>query len=895
MPPKDLEKERQTRKQRIDPKLKQAGWSVLPFAGSGLEQYSRAAVEEFPTLNGPADYALCDGGSSLGVVEAKKVTLGPQNVLTQSQRYSLGFDANPDDYGEGYRVPFLYSTNGEVIWFQDIRHPLNRSRKVAQFHTPSALHEMLERDLNAALAKLPSIPYHALLRDYQIEAHEAVEDAIAKRQQKMLLAMATGTGKTLTTVSQAYRLMKAGVARRILFLVDRRALAAQAVRAFASFEAEPGLKFDKIYEVYSQRFQKDDFEEGEAFDPKVLPNKYLTDPQPGHAFVYVCTIQRMAMNLFGREAGFEGGEDQEEDAERLDIPIHAFDLVIADECHRGYSKKAISTWRDTLDHFDATKIGLTATPAAHTVAYFNRIAYRYDFERAVAEGHLVDYDVVNIKSNVRLNGVFLQEGESVSEVDTETGVEQMDLLEDERQFTTTEVEKKITAPDSNRKILEEIQKYSIEHEKETGRFPKTLIFADNDLPHTSHADQLVDLARDIFGRGDAFVSKITGRVDRPLQRIREFRNRPNPGIAVTVDLLSTGVDIPDLEFIVFLRPVKSRILFEQMLGRGTRKGEKHPDKSHFVVFDCFDGTLIDYFRNATGITADPPETEVRPIADIIEDVWQNKDRDYNIRRLVRRLQRIDKQMSGDAREMFASYVPKGDIGGFAEELPKMLQDDFAGVMATLRDKDFQDLLINYPRPQRVFLVAHEAQDIVSSEYLIKGAAGKEYRPEEYLVVFERFVRDNAAAIDALAILLSKPAGWGTEVLQGLRQALLDAPDHFTEAKLQRAFEARDHKALADIISMVKRAAAESSPLLTADERVTKAVERVLAERALTAEQMKWLDYIRQHLVANLSIDRDDFENVPVLLNRGGWGRANKVFNGQLEELLAELNRELVAA
>ncbi len=426
------EKERQTRTQRIDPKLSQSGWSVVPFSGADLAAYKSAAVEEFPTTNGPADYALCDRAVALGAVEAKKVTLGPQNVLTQAQRYSEGFTASPLAYGDGYRVPFLYSTNGEVIWFQDVRHAPNRSRKIARFHTPAALHELLGRDQGAAVAKLPSIPYHGLLRDYQIECHQAVEEAIAIGKQKMLVAMATGTGKTLTMVSEVYRLMKSGTARRILFLVDRRSLAAQAVRAFSSFEAEPGLKFDKLYEVYSQRFQKDDFEEGEAFDPKVLPNKYLTDPQPGHAFAYICTIQRMAMNLFGKEAGFDvGDEPKDEDADKLDIPIHAFDLIIADECHRGYSRKELSTWRDTLDYFDAMKIGLTATPAAHTVAYFNQVSYRYDYERAVAEGHLVDYDVVNIKSNVRLHGVFLKEGESVSEIDTETGVEQLDLLEDE--------------------------------------------------------------------------------------------------------------------------------------------------------------------------------------------------------------------------------------------------------------------------------------------------------------------------------------------------------------------------------------------------------------------------------------------------------------------------------
>ena len=229
----------------------------------------------------------------------------------------------------------------------------------------------------------------------------------------MLVAMATGTGKTFTTVNQVYRLMKSGVAQRILFLVDRRALAAQAVRTFAAFEPEPGLKFDKIYEVYSQRFQREDFDENEKFDPKILPRHYLEDPQPGHAFVYVCTIQRMAINLFGRQAVFAGD----------------------------------------LDSMDED------------------IVYRYEYERAVREGYLVDYDAVTIKSNVRINGIFLKEGEQVRLVDTASGVMQLDLLEDERHYDTSEIEQKITAPDPNRKIIEEVRKYALEHEGKYG-FPK---------------------------------------------------------------------------------------------------------------------------------------------------------------------------------------------------------------------------------------------------------------------------------------------------------------------------------------------------------------------------------------------------------------------------------------
>ena len=885
-----------TRKRLIDPKLKAAGWQVVRFGdGKPLAAYDRCAIEEFPTDNGPADYALCVCGKILGIVEAKKLSLGPQNVLTQAERYSKGTTSNPLNY-RGHRVPFLYSTNGEIIWHHDIRHPLIRSHTISRFHTPEALAEKLERDFEGSCQRLVQTPNeHPKLRPYQREANTAIEKAIEDQKRQMLVAMATGTGKTFTLVNEVYRLMKSGVAKRILFLVDRRALAAQAVLAFASFEPEPGLKFDKIYEVYSQRFHREDFGEDDKYDPKVLPAPYLTNPQPSHTFVYVSTIQRMTINLFGRDAIFAAGDEElDEEANQLDIPIHAFDLVIADECHRGYTAQEEAIWSKTLDHFDAIKVGLTATPAAHTMAAFKEIIYRYEYERAVREGFLVDYDVVAVKSNVRMNGIFLKEGEQVGVVNPESGAEQLDLIEDQREFPTTEIEEKITSLDSNRKILEEIKKWAQAHEQETGRFPKTLIFAVNDLPHTSHADQLVDTARDIFGRGDSFVQKITGRVDRPLQRIREFRNRPAPGIAVTVDMLSTGVDIPDLEGIVFLRPVKSRILFEQMLGRGTRKGEHFPTKDHFTVFDCFGGTLLEYFRKATAITAEMPTSEFKTIAEIIEDIWANRDRDYNIRRLVKRLQRINKAMSAEARGLFAAYIPDGDVGRYAADLPGKLRLDFTITMALLRDKNFQDLLMNYPRAPRIFIKAYETEDTVTSEWLVRGADGMEYRSEDYLSAFARFVRENPNKIAAIRILLSRPKDWNTSVLGELRTKLAATPERFTEEHLRKAHEIQYRKALVDIISMVKHAADDQRPLLTAEERVKLAFAQVTAGKTFTSEQRQWLSLIEAHLIENLTIDLGDFDLLPVFARKGGLSQATRVFAGQLQDLIGQFN-EAVAA
>ncbi|MBN1195576.1 MAG: DEAD/DEAH box helicase family protein [Methanomicrobiaceae archaeon] len=883
------ESEYQTRKRRIDPKLRTAGWKVVPFEeGKELSACDRCAIEEYPTAHGPADYVLCVNGFIIGVVEAKRLSLGPQNVLTQAERYARGITADSFNF-DGLHAPFLYSTNGEVIWYHDVRHPLNRSQQISGFHTPDALLERLHADIDESCTQFFRVPDNPMMRPYQREACDVIGEAISDKKRAMLVAMATGTGKTYTMVNLIYRLMKASVAQRILFLVDRRALAAQAVRAFSSFETEQGLKFDKTYEVYSQQFQRGDLDENEPYNVNVLPESYLTDPQPGHSFVYVSTIQRMTINLFGKSAQFSCDEEPEEDARKIDIPIHAFDLIIADECHRGYTAQELSVWRNTLDHFNAIKIGLTATPASHTMAYFKHKVYEYGYERAVREGYLVDYDIVTIESGVRMQGIFLHEGEAVDMVDPETGQRTLDVLEDEREFPSEQIERSITSIDSNRKIIEEIQRYGLEHEERYGRFPKTLIFAAQDIPHISHADQLVETARDVFGRGDSFVQKITGKVDRPLQHLREFRNRKMPGIVVTVDLLSTGVDIPDLEYIVFLRPVKSRILFEQMMGRGTRKGEHHPDKSHFVVFDCFGGTLLEYFRQVTGITAEPPQRETKPITQVIDEIWNNRDREYNTRVLVKRINRIDKEMSGEARDLFSAFVEKGDLKKYAVSLERRLREDFTGTMELLRNPDFQNLLLHYPRPPKNFIVDYGTQDEVTSTWVVRDVDGHEYKPADYLTQFSRFVTENPEKIEAIRILLNRPQEWGTDALGELKQKLAATPQRFTVENLERAHRVQYHKALVDIISMVKHAASGENELLTAEERILHACDTVTAGKTFTADQKEWLKRIRAHLIENLSIDQEDFETIPIFTDHGGWGRANRIFNNHLSVLIQEFN------
>ena len=887
-----------TRKTRIDTKLgtTRPPWTIIGHR-EGLEESALAhhAVIEYPTSNGPADYALFVNGRLLGIIEAKKVGVGPQNVLEQARRYSRGATTGSGNWN-GYRVPFLYATNGEVFWYSDERLPNALSSQVTGLPSPDALEDRLSRDLVSAVTRLQGTPLHHItrLRDYQRRCIAAVEEHLVTGQREMLVAMATGTGKTYVTVAQIFRLLESRFARRVLFLVDRKALAAQAVREFNAFSTPNGFKFTQEFELFSQRFQREDFGDDEPFDPKVLPQDYLTAPRPAHTFVYVCTIQRIARYLFGAQGGFpQSGDDvdRDDDADLLEISPHAFDLIIADECHRGYSAQELGVWSATLDHFDAVKIGLTATPAAHTVGRFGHPVFRYGIDEAIRDGFLVDWDAVAISSDVKMNGVFLREGEAVTNIDTDTGAQQLDLIEDERTFPAEDVERAITAPDCNRRILEEVARHAAAHEQETGRFPKILIFAANDLPHTSHADQVVLHCRQVFNQGDAFVQKITGSpsVDRPLQRIREFRNRPNPKVVVTVDMLSTGVDIPALEFIVFLRPVKSRILWEQMLGRGTRRCDAI-NKAKFTVFDCFDGTLIRYFRGVSSFQIEEPRRDVVPLPQVIDNIWNNVDRRYWTGVLVKRLHRIAKSMSGEACTQFSAWIPDGDVARFARELPQRLERDFTGTMRLLRTPEFRHLLEDYPRPPRTFLVAPGVEDQVSSDTIER--FGPFEKPEDYLSAFARFVRENGARVNALGVLLRRPAGWGPQPLQQLRDEMLK--HQFDELKLRKAHARLGHQAVADVISLVKHAATEESPLLSAEERVTAALARLEKKLTLSTEQQQWLTLIREHLVKSLSLSEEDFDNQPIFANRGGAARARKLFPHQLPTLIRRINEEVAA-
>jgi len=848
-------REIQTRVEVINRKLMQCGWNTIPYTHEITIPPSPTTVTEYPTKSGPADYILFINQNPVAIVEAKKASCDPYDSLTQAQRYSRDFSHSPFRFRD-YHIPFIYSSNGNDIWFQDLRRKESRSRKIFHFHSSEFLLDLLNWDDAKAREFLSTVPNdNIFLRYYQREAIEAIEKALLKNKRRMLVAMATGTGKTFMAVSLIYRLIKSGMFKRVLFLVDRRELAKQTENAFANFEPEIGRKFDKIYQVVN-------LEENEI---------------PKNAEVCVCTIQRMYSILKGKETPqlTESDDPWEWDTEDTpvgynpEIPVDTFECIISDECHRSIYNK----WKIVLDYFDAIQIGLTATPAAHTHAYFDQnIVYSYPYEKAIPDGYLVDFDVTNIMTDITTSGIEIQPGQPLILRDKDTGYKTTVLPEDELNFDTSEIERKITVIDRNRKIVDEVSRYIKEDQK-------TLVFAVDD----AHANQLVKLFRERYSHlGDRFVQKITYKIDRPLKRIREFRNRKYPMIAVTVDMLSTGVDIPAIENIVFVRPVKSRILFWQMLGRGTRKCDEI-GKSHFIVFDCV-GVAQAFKDNDPEFGKLYPTHQAKEIKEIIDQLkikWRVKE---NIEILAKKLNRIAKEIDPEFTPKLATFIPEGDLNSFTSSLKERFKRDYKGTLSLFENDEFLALLENYPKIPRYFIIDEISKDeVIASEYLFHTIDDRNLKPEDYIKSFEKFVKENKDKIDALRILLGKPREFRVSELKEIHHILASQPEIFTEDRLKRAYQNQ----LADIIAFIKHAAS-GEPLISPEERVERALQGIYEGYEFTPPQREWLELIKAHLIQNLYIEREDFYDIP-FSRKGGWKIANQIFEFKLPDLLNEIN------
>lgn len=868
----------------IDRQLVARGWiadtqNLTHAKGARPAKGKNMAIAEWPTATGPADYALFVGTTLVGVVEAKRKRKNVSSALTQAERYSKGVKLGTEGQFAGgpwddYKVPFLFATNGRPylkqietesgIWFRDARSPVNHGYAVTDWKTPEGLKAELEMDRAKADAALKTEPFNFgfELRPYQQAAIETIEGKLTEGRREMLAAMATGTGKTKLAIAFLYRVLAAARFRRVCFVVDRSALGNQTKDEFTTTKIVGPRAFADIFDL-----------------------KGLEDVNPDiDTRVHICTIQGLVKRVLYA-------------TDPADVPpIDQYDLMLVDECHRGYlldremtdqelgfrsEADYISKYRRVLEHFDAVKVGLTATPALHTTQIFGDPVFTYSYREAVIDGWLIDHEPpYQIHTELSGTGITFKKDENLDLFDTKTGEIQTTRAPDEIKFDVEEFNRKVITVPFNKVVCEELVKHI------DPSFPgKTLIFAVS----KGHADIIVDQLKKAYAAAgipvaDAAIKRLTGDVDQVQTHIRSFRNDTNPKIAVTVDLLTTGIDVPSITNLVFLRRVNSRILYEQMIGRATRLC---PDigKETFRIFDA-----VDLYRNLQDVTTMKPVV-VNPqitLTQLMEELAKAADeahrkviRDQLLVKLRRRLKKIPdearKQYEAQAGETPEATLKRIETSGTTELADWVRAKPTLGPILDWNPEGGGGLVLpvsNHP---------DQVTDVS------RGYRGAE-KPEDFLDSFTTFVRSNINKIAALTVVVQRPRELTRAQLRELRIAL--DKEQYSETNLRQAWkQAKNEDIAASIIGFVRQAALKE-PLMPYEQRVERALSAILKSRAWTDPQRQWLQRIGNRLLTELVIDRDVLDNDEPFASSGGFNRLNRQFNGELESILSQIGEEL---
>jgi type I restriction enzyme R subunit len=874
----------------IDAQLSLAGWeadtNVLNYkTNKTLPQKGRnIAIAEWSTQGKWADYALFIGTDLYGIVEAKKYANDISTDLTQSKAYSELAEAKNNAKLIGnwnrYNVPFLFSCNGRPyleqiktksgIWFLDVRNERNRARSLRGWFSPAGLKELVDQNIEDSNLKLVDAETDYLqnknglgLRDYQIEAIKAVENKIASEVQdrRALLAMATGTGKTRTIMGLCYRLIKANRFRRILFLVDRRLLATQSIDAFKDNKIEDLNTFSETYMVEGLKDTVPDLE----------------------TRLHFSTVQGMVKRLFYSEND-EGK-----------LPIDTYDCIIVDEAHRGYlqdkemddeelnfkdQKDYVSKYRMVLDYFDAYTVGLTATPALHTKEIFGAPVYTYSYREAVIDGFLIDHDPPYIiKTKLSEEGIVWGKGEKPKAYSKENNeIIDLDELEDELSIDIAGFNKMVITESFNRTVVKELVK-EIDPEGEE----KTLIFAAKD----EHADRLVEYLKEEYANigvdvPDEAIVKITGKSYNPQELVTRYKNEKYPNIAVTVDLLSTGIDVPSISNIVFLRRIRSRILYEQMLGRATRRCDEI-GKEIFRIFDAVRvyETLEDYTSMKPVVPN--PKTSFTQLVEELPEIASNERAQKQLDQIIAKLQRKKNKIHGKNLERF-QYGAKGkDPDSFIGMLREMSSSDASHHLREY--KGLWKLLDELKPVAPVQYVSDHKDEYITTER----GYGKGQKPEDYLEEFQRFIKENQNKIAALQIICTRPKELDRESLKELKM-ILDS-NGFNARTLNSAWkDSRNENIAADIISYI-RTLAIGSHLVSLEERITLAIDKVREMKQWNKIQLKWINRFEMQLLKETIIRKEDLDKAP-FNEAGGFKRLNLMFENNLTEVLDTINHNL---
>lgn len=884
----------------IDEQLRQVGWEantqeIRYSKGARPTKGRNMAIAEWPTdstvsKKGYADYALFVGTKLVGIIEAKAEHKDipsvidyqgkdyPRNIRKEDAKYQIA------TWGE-FKVPFTFATNGRPyleqfktksgIWFLDLREPSKVPVALHGWISPNGIMERLEKDIQAGNNALQVMPYDLLtdkdglnLREYQVKAIKAAEKAVIDGQKEVLIAMATGTGKTRTVLGMIYRFLKTNRFKRILFLVDRTSLGDQASDVFGEVKLEELMTLDEIYNI-------------KGLDEKTVDKETR---------IQVATVQSMVKRILYNEG-------------QAMPSVTDFDLIIIDEAHRGYildkemcdvevlyrdQRDYQSKYRTVVEYFDAVKIALTATPALHTTEIFGQPIFKYTYREAVIEGYLVDHDAPHhLETKLSTGGIHYKSGDTVTVYDPVTGeVTNSELLNDELDYDVENFNKQVITENFNRTVLTEIARdIDPENPEEQG---KTLIYAVDD----QHADMIVSILKEIYsdtGVDNNAIMKITGSVGggnpkKVAEAIKRFKNERFPSIAVTVDLLTTGIDVPEITTLVFMRRVKSRILFEQMLGRATRLCPKI-HKTHFEIYDPVG--VYDSLEpvNTMKPVVTNPTTTFTQLLDGLEEVDEKDVIQAQINQIIAKLQRKKRRMDEKTMEQFISMADGMDPTQFIVEIEKQTPENAKKRLLAYRDmfEYIQQTSANGKNP----VVISEEEDELTKHTRGYGNSDK---PEDYLDAFSEYVTTHMNEIAALSIVCTRPKDLTRDALKALRLTL--DREGFTTQQLNTAIsELTNEEIAADIISLIRRYAIGSA-LISHEARIRRAVEKLKKAHNFSKQEMSWIGRMEKYLMEESVLNVQVFDEDSRFKSNGGFVKINKIFQNQLENIVLELNEYL---
>jgi type I restriction enzyme, R subunit len=916
--------EKQARVQ-IDQHLQEAGWVVQDANRIDLGAGVGIAVREFPLATGFADYLLYADGKAIGVVEAKPEGFPLKGVETQSSKYTNGL---PKDLPHHHLpLAFAYETTGRETQFTNTLDPDARSRSVFAFHKPEELLRLVGREKQGRelLRKMPALDTGKLWR-VQIGSITNLEKSLAENRPRSLIQMATGSGKTFTAVNFCYRLIKHAGAKRILFLVDRNNLGEQTLNEFQQFSSpSTGYKFTEEYEVQHLK--------GKTISPS--------------SKVCITTIQRLYSMLANKELDEESEEGSLFETENSlvkepmpvaynpAIPIETFDYIVIDECHRSI----YNLWRQVLEYFDAFLIGLTATPTKQTIGFFHEnLVQDYGHDQAVLDKVNVGFDVYRIETQITKDGAKLvrEPGVFVPHRDRRTKSVKYKELDDDLTYTAGQLDRDVVSKNQIRLVIRTFKDKLPEIFPGREHVPKTLIFAKTD----QHAEDIVEIVRDVFGKGNEFCQKITSKSTgaKPKELLNEFRNSYNPRVAVTVDMIATGTDVKPLECLIFMRNVKSLGYFEQMKGRGCRVVSSDdlqsvtPDakvKDHFVIVDC-----IGVCEEEKSTTKPLDRVPSVPLDKLLDLVSKGVVSDDIASTLASRLVRLDQRIDDNQREVIHEASQGKTLGQMSTLLLESIDADksfqIASEEAGGEPSDEQikkvelarigDALKTFQNPKlrdAILSVRRSLDQVIDEQtpdVLLKAGFSEQalLKARTMLTSFRQFIEENKDEIEAIKILYSRPyrAGLRFKHIKELANKLNQPPFYVDPSRpeslirLWQAYElvepakvkGKGGKQLVDVVALVKHALDPSTLLapmgITVEERYQEWLgEKAKAGITFTVDQKKWLDAIKDHIASSLAIEQDDLEEVP-FNTIGGLGRAYELFGDGLAPILDELNMRL---